>query len=78
MITILYLLVALAILYLALRLFERGAVKAWQAWRERARGRGREEQVTVFHPDPDDQPRRPRPNLKRETPSEEAPPESEA
>lgn len=75
MITILYLLVALAILYLFLRLFERGAVKAWQAWRGRARGR--EEQVIVFHPDPDDQPRRPRPNLRRETPVEQAPPESE-
>lgn len=74
--TILFLLVALAILYLILRLFERGAVKAWQAWRER--GRGRTEQVIVFRPDPDDQPRRPRPNLKREAAAEETPPEGEA
>lgn len=62
MITIIYLLVALALLYLIMKVFERSAVKAWDLWRNRKHA----DQIIVMRPDPEDLPRRPRPHLVRE------------
>jgi hypothetical protein len=74
MITIIYLLVALALLYLIMKVFERSAVKARDLWRNRKHA----DQIIVMRPDPEDLPRRPRPHLVREArPEDTAPPPHE-
>ena len=73
MITIVYLLVTLAVLYLIMKVFERVAVKGWDVWRHRRR----RDEIIVMRPDPEDLPRRARPKLVRERHAEEEPPADE-
>ena len=69
-----YLLVALAILYGVIKLFERGAFKVWDLWRNRKRP----DEIIVIRPDPEDLPHRARPKLRRERKAEPPAPPDES